>query len=60
MLALVLPVHTSAMLVCSFLGQNVHRLGGLKLLAFRGVDPAAAEKFQRIQCRVVVEGGHNW
>jgi len=29
---------------------------GLKLLAFRGVDPAAAEKFQRIQCRVVVEG----
>jgi len=29
---------------------------GLKLLAFTGVDPAAAEKFQRIQCRVVVEG----
>lgn len=29
---------------------------GLKLLAFTGVDPAAAEKFQRIQCRVVIEG----
>ncbi len=46
---------------CGFTGLDLlSPPGGLKLLAFTGVDPAAAEKFQRIQCRVVIEGGQNW